>query len=328
MMLPKRFPTLVARAARQNARSIVRRQSRSLLELAQSLPVASAAPRSLQSVAFPSMNFSGSASFSSQSGASAVALGDRVSLHMDGTLSGGGTLPKTEEGKPLVFVVGSGQVLPGVEDAVQGMSKGESKTVEIEPAQAFGADKQILTVPLKEMNLPEKEREMLKVGQVLELAGGERARIVKLSDESMDIDLAHPYAGQSLTVTLELVDVQPHSELSVEERIVLPEVIEEGDGVTFPQRGDTMVMHYTGNLAADGRKFDSSRDRGQPFQFQIGVGQVIRGWDEGVMRMSKGMKATLNIPAAKGYGKAGAGGVIPPDADLVFEVELLDIVRR
>ncbi|KAF4316353.1 hypothetical protein G195_010046 [Phytophthora kernoviae 00238/432] len=328
MMLPKRFPSLLTRATRQNARSIVRRQSCSLLALSQSLPVASAAPRNLQTFAFPSLSFAGSASFSSQAGADVVAVGDRVSLHMDGTLSGGGTLPKTEEGKPLMFIVGSGQVLPGVEDAVQGMTKGESKTVEIQPAQAFGADKQILTVPLKEMNLPEKEREMLAVGQVLELAGGERARIVKLSGDSMDIDLAHPYAGQSLTVTLELVDLKPHSELTVEERIVLPEVIEEGDGVTFPQRGDTMVMHYTGTLAADGKKFDSSHDRGQPFQFQIGVGQVIRGWDEGVMRMSKGMKATLNIPSAKGYGKAGAGGVIPPDADLIFEVELLDIVRR
>ncbi|KAE9121932.1 hypothetical protein PF010_g6920 [Phytophthora fragariae] len=327
MMLPKRFPTLVARAARQNTRSIVRRQSRSLLALTQARPVA-AAPRGLQSVAFPSLFPSSAAAFSTQAGDRVVAVGDRVSLHMDGKLSGGDSLPKTQKDTPLKFVVGSGQVLPGVEDAVQGMAKGESKTVEIEAAKAFGADKQILSVPLKEMNLPEKEREMLAVGQVLELAGGERARIVKLTDDTMDIDLAHPYAGQSLTVTLEVVDHELHSELHVDERLVLPEVIEEGDNATFPNRGDTMVMHYTGKLDADGKVFDSSLDRGQPFQFQIGVGQVIRGWDEGVMRMSKGMKATLNIPSVKGYGKAGAGGVIPPDADLVFEVELLDIVRR
>eukprot|EP00644_Phytophthora_capsici_P014795 jgi/Phyca11/510076/fgenesh2_kg.PHYCAscaffold_53_\ len=327
MMQPKRFPTLLARAARQNARSIAR-QSRSALALAHHVSAASAAPRGLQGVAFPSLRFTNAAAFSTQAKDRVVAVGDRVSLHMEGKLSGGEALPKTQEGAPLKFIVGSGQVLPGVEDAVQGMKAGESKTVDIEPAQAFGADKQILTVPLKEMNLPEKEREMLAVGQVLELAGGERARIVKLTDDSMDIDLAHPYAGQSLTVTLDLVDHELHSDLNVEERLVLPEVIEEGDNVTFPSRGDTMVMHYTGKLAKDGKVFDSSRDRGQPFQFQIGVGQVIRGWDEGVMRMSKGMKATLNIPSAKGYGKAGAGGVIPPDADLVFEVELLDVVRR
>ncbi|KAF4142085.1 FKBP-type peptidyl-prolyl cis-trans isomerase [Phytophthora infestans] len=324
MQLCKRFPTLLVRATRQNARSVAR-QSRSLVALTQT---ATSAPRGLRCVAFPSLRFGAAATFSTQSGGRVVAMGDRVSLHMDGTLSGGESLPKTQGGAPLKFIVGSGQVLPGVEDAVQGMKTGESKTVEIEPAQAFGADKQILTVPLKEMNLPEKEREMLAVGQVLELAGGERALIVKLTDDTMDINLAHPYAGQSLTVTLELVDHELHSELHADERLVLPEAIQEGDNVTFPVRGDTMVMHYTGKLAKDGKVFDSSIDRGQPFQFQIGVGQVIRGWDEGVMRMSKGMKATLNIPAAKGYGMAGAGGVIPPDADLVFEVELLDIVRR
>uniref|UniRef100_A0AAV1UQD0 peptidylprolyl isomerase n=1 Tax=Peronospora matthiolae TaxID=2874970 RepID=A0AAV1UQD0_9STRA len=259
-----------------------------------------------------------------------VALGDRVLLRMDGKLSGGDALHKTdgENNAQLKFIVGARHVLPGVEDAVQGMTKGESKTVEIEPAMAFGAEKQILSVPLKEMNLPEKERELLAVGQVLELAGGERAHVVKVMDDIMDIDLAHPYAGQSLTVTLEVLEHELHSELQAHERLVLPQVIEQGDGVTFPQRGDTMIMHYTGKLAESGSVFDSSRDRGQPFQFQIGVGQVIRGWDEGVMRMSKGMKATLNIPSVKGYGKNGAGGVIPPHADLIFDVELLDIVRK
>ncbi|CAI5717913.1 hypothetical protein KXD40_007803 [Peronospora effusa] len=246
---------------------------------------------------------------------------------MEGKLSGGDLLPKTHENAPLKFIVGSGQILPGVEKAVQGMIKGESKTVDIEPVDAFGVDNKILTVPLKEMNLPEKEREMLAVGQILELAGGERARVVKLMDDTMDIDLAHPYAGQLLTVTLELVDHELHEELHKNERLVLPQIIEDGDKVTFPERGDTMIMHYTGKLAKDGKVFDSSHDRNQPFQFQIGVGQVIRGWDEGVMRMSKGTKAILNIPSAKGYGKAGAGNVIPPDADLIFEVELLDIVR-
>ena len=83
-------------------------------------------------------------------------------------------------------------------------------------------------------------------------------------------------------------------------------------------------MHYTGTLES-GAKFDSSRDRGQPFSFQIGVGQVIRGWDEGVMQMSIGEKAKLLISSDFGYGAQGAGGVIPPNADLVFEVELLAI---
>lgn len=303
----RRFLTLLAR---QNARPV-----------AQTLPMASA-HRDLQSAAFPNLHF---VTFSTQR--AVVSLGDRVCLHMDGTLTSGKSLPKTREGAPLKFIVGSGQVLPGVEKAVQGMKVGESKTVEIEAAQAFGAAKQILTVPLKELDLPEKEREMLGVGQVLELAGGERARIVQLAEDTMDIDLAHPYAGQALKVTLELVDHEVQSDLPVDERLVLPEVIKQGDNVTYPNRGDTLVMHYTGKLAKDGKVFDSSLDRGQPFRFQIGVGQVIRGWDEGIMRMSKGMKATLNIPSVKGYGNAGAGDVIPPNADLIFEVELLNIVR-
>jgi FK506-binding protein 1 len=89
-----------------------------------------------------------------------------------------------------------------------------------------------------------------------------------------------------------------------------------------------LTMHYVGTLASNGTKFDASRDRGRPFQFTIGIGQVIRGWDEGVMQMSKGEKATLHITSDYGYGTRGAAGVIPPNADLNFEVELLDIQRK
>ena len=100
-----------------------------------------------------------------------------------------------------------------------------------------------------------------------------------------------------------------------------------GTGAT-PQRGQTCVMHYTGWLfenGAKGKKFDSSVDRGQPFEFPIGTGRVIKGWDEGVATMKVGGKRTLIIPPALGYGANGAGGVIPPNATLIFDVELLGV---
>ena len=114
-----------------------------------------------------------------------------------------------------------------------------------------------------------------------------------------------------------------------------PKLVKLPDGLSYqdlvvghgamPKVGQTVRVHYTGTLA-NGKKFDSSRDRGTPFEFPLGQKRVIAGWDEGVATMRVGGRRKLIIPAKLGYGDAGAGGVIPPGATLIFDIELLGIV--
>jgi peptidylprolyl isomerase len=113
-------------------------------------------------------------------------------------------------------------------------------------------------------------------------------------------------------------------------QVVLPDGLKYSDTVVgrgpVAKAGETVRVHYVGTLT-NGTKFDSSRDRNQPFAFPLGAGQVIRGWDEGVAGMHVGGRRRLVIPPQLGYGAAGAGGVIPPNATLIFEIELLGIDR-
>ncbi|MBN4051275.1 FKBP-type peptidyl-prolyl cis-trans isomerase [bacterium AH-315-M05] len=103
-------------------------------------------------------------------------------------------------------------------------------------------------------------------------------------------------------------------------------ITKKGDGKK-PKKGDKVVVHYTGKLT-DGSVFDSSVERGQPFSFNLGVGQVIKGWDEGIALLQVGDKATFTIPPELGYGKRGSPPVIPADATLIFDVELMDVVEK
>ncbi|KAF7367707.1 Peptidylprolyl isomerase [Mycena sanguinolenta] len=112
---------------------------------------------------------------------------------------------------------------------------------------------------------------------------------------------------------------------------VTVDISEHGDGATFPKKNDTVIIHYDGFIhdankpGQKGDKFDSSRDRNDPFKTEICVGKVIKGWDEGIPQLSKGSKARLTITPDYGYGARGFPPVIPPNSTLIFEVELLDI---
>ncbi|MEI6513711.1 MAG: FKBP-type peptidyl-prolyl cis-trans isomerase [bacterium] len=122
----------------------------------------------------------------------------------------------------------------------------------------------------------------------------------------------------------ETIDIKPSKEIlmTTESGLQYEDTV-EGTGPS-PEKGQTVTVHYVGMLT-DGKEFDSSVKRGQPFAFTIGVGQVIKGWDEGVSTMKVGGKRRLTIPPNLGYGAAGAGGVIPPNATLIFDVELLGV---
>ena len=258
-----------------------------------------------------------------------VSSGDKVTISMVAKFSDGNIVDDRRE-KPVSFVVDNGEILDGLNRAVMGMGVGTKKSVILAAADAFGERREdrVVTFPKSELRMKPSEVEKLQAGTRVSFETGQSAVVCEIDDKNLTLDPNHELAGHDLHFDIELLAHTALADLSPEERPVMPvEESQSGDGKTFPKRGDRLRMHYIGTLS-DGTVFDSSRDRNTPFEFQIGVGQVIRGWDEGVLRMSKGQRAKLFIPAVKGYGARGAGDAIPPNADLIFDVELLEIISE
>eukprot|EP01084_Bolivina_argentea_P251203 421232_1 len=132
----------------------------------------------------------------------------------------------------------------------------------------------------------------------------------------------------ALLIVLSFADVREDLPADAELIIEVLKEIPEAECTIKSQSGDQLSMHYTGTLYKDGSKFDSSVDRNRPFEFQLGQGRVIKGWDQGLLDMCIGEKRLLTIPSGLGYGDRGAGGKIPGGATLVFETELLEIKNR
>jgi FKBP-type peptidyl-prolyl cis-trans isomerase len=129
---------------------------------------------------------------------------------------------------------------------------------------------------------------------------------------------------EKLTETFNMNTTNETTAAPQEIKELMAQILQVGRGEQKVQPGDAITVHYVGTLV-NGTKFDSSRDRGQPFQLVIGVGQVIPGWDQGIVGMQVGEIRKLFIPANLAYGKQGAGNVIPPNSPLIFEVELISI---
>lgn len=214
--------------------------------------------------------------------------GDVVAVHYRGTLEDGTEFDSSySRGEPSVLPIGQGRVIDGWEEGIPMMNVGGKARLTIPPELAYGEQGVANVIPPNATLIFEVE--------LLEIRPGAPAAPTEV-DEA---DYVTTDSG------LKYYD------------------LEAGSGPS-PQEGQTVVVHYTGWLQ-DGTKFDSSLDRGEPFSFVLGAGRVIAGWDEGVATIKVGGKRQLVLPPELGYGQQGAGSVIPPNATLIFEVELLEV---
>lgn len=214
--------------------------------------------------------------------------GSRIKVHYTGTLEDGTKFDSSiDRGEPFTFELGAGMVIKGWDEGFTLLHVGDKAVLKIPPHLGYGERGAGSLIPPNATIIFEVE--LLEIMPVIKI-------------EEFDIE------GK----------VRSKTESGLEYILV-----KEGNGIKAAA-GNTVNVHYTGYLE-DGTMFDSSVKRDQPFSFILGMGRVIKGWDEGVALMKVGDKVRLIIPSELGYGERGAGGVIPPNATLVFDVELLEV---
>ena len=214
--------------------------------------------------------------------------GNRVKVHYTGKLEDGTKFDSSfDRDEPLVFELGAGMVIKGWDEGFTLLHVGDKAVLKIPPHLGYGESGAGGVIPPNATLIFEVE--LLEIMPVIKIKEFDIAGKVSSKTES----------------GLEYI------------------LVEEGSGIKAAA-GNTVNVHYTGYLA-DGTIFDSSYKRDQPFSFILGMGRVIKGWDEGIALMKVGDKVRLIIPADLGYGERGAGGVIPPNATLIFDVELLEV---
>ena len=211
--------------------------------------------------------------------------GDKVVVHYTGTLEDGTKFDSSRDrNRPFEFPLGMGRVIKGWDEGLASMRIGGKRQLII-PANLGYGDRATGKIPANSTLIFDVE-------------------LIDIKKQFKDTDFDLP--GKEIVL---------ESGLRIIEHI-------KGKGQK-PKSGNKVKVHYSGYLQT-GVKFDSSHDRGREFEFVLGQGQVIKGWDEGIAEINKGGKSTLIIPPDLGYGERGAGGVIPPNATLLFEVELVD----
>lgn len=213
--------------------------------------------------------------------------GDKVIVHYTGKLEDGTVFDSSvERNVPFEFTLGQGRVIKGWDEGLSTMKIGGKRTLIIPPDLGYGSRGAGDRIPPNSTLIFEIEL----------------------------LDIKKPF----IDTDFELPGEETISESGM---IMIDHIVGSGE---IPQNGQKVIVHYTGKLE-NGQKFDSSHDRGSPFVFVLGEGRVIKGWEEGLSSMKIGGKRTLIIPPYLAYGNRGAGNVIPPNATLSFEVELVDI---